>query len=38
MLNRRNFILNLLTGYFIVNKNNIVYSHDNASKSINKTI
>ena len=32
MLNRRNFLLNLFAGYFIVNKNNIVYSHDDASK------
>ena len=35
MLNRRNFLLNIFAGYFFVNKNNIVYSHDNSSRSIN---
>ena len=31
MLNRRNFLLNLFAGYVIVNKNNTVFSHDDAS-------
>ncbi len=35
MLNRRNFLLNIFAGYFFINKNNIVYSHDNSSRSIN---
>jgi len=34
-MNRRNFLLNIFAGYFFVNKNNIVYSHDNSSRSIN---
>ena len=38
MLNRRNFLLNLFAGYFIVNKNNTVFSHDDASRKINKKL
>ena len=38
MLNRRNFLLNLFAGYVIVNKNKVVFSHDDASKTINNYI
>ena len=38
MLNRRNFLLNLFAGCVIVNKNNTVFSHDDASRKRNKKL
>ena len=38
MLNRRNFLLNLFAGCTFVNKNNTVFSHDDASRKRNKKL
>ena len=38
MLNRRNFLLNLFAGCVIGNKNNTVFSHDDASRKRNKKL